>query len=160
MLNGLGADTPSRASRASPRSVLGVVGTQPKLRRGRPAGPRHTWRRYHRLGDGLKQYPLLYRFRAIDRLPEGDIDSTVRGSVVHARLSSSMGYRRRGAQRITAGHWLQRAWDQMVAAGQTGRRGWTPGQPTQLLEDARVGVRLRSWPDSVSTRNARTAGWR
>ncbi|MGB3233383.1 MAG: PD-(D/E)XK nuclease family protein, partial [Mycobacterium sp.] len=34
----------------------------------------------------FKQCPLLYRFRAIDRLPEPSSTAQVRGSVVHAAL--------------------------------------------------------------------------
>ena len=34
----------------------------------------------------FKQCPLLYRFRAIDRLPEPPSPAQVRGSVVHAAL--------------------------------------------------------------------------
>ena len=37
----------------------------------------------------FKQCPLLYRFRAIDRLPEPPSTAQVRGSVVHAAWSSS-----------------------------------------------------------------------
>ncbi|TQK27054.1 PD-(D/E)XK nuclease family protein, partial [Arthrobacter sp. SLBN-53] len=38
-----------------------------------------------RAGD-FKQCPLLYRFRAIDRLPEPVSAAQLRGSVVHAAL--------------------------------------------------------------------------
>ena len=34
----------------------------------------------------FKQCPLLYRFRAIDRLPEPTSSAQLRGSVVHAAL--------------------------------------------------------------------------
>ncbi|HEX4252767.1 MAG TPA: PD-(D/E)XK nuclease family protein, partial [Pseudonocardia sp.] len=38
-----------------------------------------------RAGD-FKQCPLLYRFRAVDRLPEVPTRAQVRGTVVHAVL--------------------------------------------------------------------------
>ncbi|MGK2882073.1 MAG: RecB family exonuclease [Mycobacterium sp.] len=64
----------------------------------------------------FKQCPLLYRFRAIDRLPEPLSTAQLRGSVVHAALEQ--------LYRLPAGHrgpatalaLLHPAWDQVVAA--------------------------------------------
>ena len=39
----------------------------------------------------FKQCPLLYRFRAIDRLPEAPSTAQLRGSVVHAALERLYG---------------------------------------------------------------------
>ncbi len=39
----------------------------------------------------FKQCPLLYRFRAIDRLPEAPSTAQLRGSVVHAALEQLYG---------------------------------------------------------------------
>ena len=57
---------------------------QPEVRTRRPAlSP-------SRAAD-FKQCPLLYRFRAIDRLPEAASAAQLRGSVVHAALEQLYG---------------------------------------------------------------------
>lgn len=86
----------------------------------------------------FKQCPLLYRFRAIDRLPEATSAAQLRGSVVHAALEQL--YRLPAGLRSpdTARSLVQRAWDQMVAAEPELAGELDPGQPTQLLEDARA----------------------
>jgi putative RecB family exonuclease len=52
----------------------------------------------------FKQCPLLYRFRAIDRLPEPPSTAQVRGSVVHAALEQLYGLpaAQRGPQTVDA----------------------------------------------------------
>jgi len=61
----------------------------------RQASPGRARRRdqpCHRRGAAdFKQCPLLYRFRAIDRLPEPPSTAQVRGSVVHAALEQLYG---------------------------------------------------------------------
>jgi putative RecB family exonuclease len=55
-----------------------MSGTEPALRRRPALSP-------SRAGD-FKQCPLLYRFRAIDRLPEQPSRAQIRGTLVHAVL--------------------------------------------------------------------------
>lgn len=86
----------------------------------------------------FKQYPLLYRFRAIDRLPEATSAAQLRGSVVHAALEQLYGLPAGLRSPDTARSLVQRAWDQMVAAEPELAGELDPGQPTQLLEDARA----------------------
>lgn len=86
----------------------------------------------------FKQCPLLYRFRAIDRLPEATSAAQLRGSVVHAALEQLYGLPAGLRSPDTARSLVQRAWDQMVAAEPELASELDPGQPTQLLEDARA----------------------
>lgn len=86
----------------------------------------------------FKQCPLLYRFRAIDRLPEATSAAQLRGSVVHAALEQLYGLPAGLRSPDTARSLVQRAWDQMVAAEPELAGDLDPGQPTQLLEDARA----------------------
>src|ERR1700735_466550 len=64
----------------------------------------------------FKQCPLLYRFRAIDRLPEPPSTAQVRGSVVHAALEQLYGLpaAQRGPQTVDA--LVGPAWEQVIAA--------------------------------------------
>lgn len=86
----------------------------------------------------FKQCPLLYRFRAIDRLPEATSAAQLRGSVVHAALEQLYGLPAGLRSPDTARSLVQCAWDQMVAAEPELAGELDPGQPTQLLEDARA----------------------
>lgn len=86
----------------------------------------------------FKQCPLLYRCRAIDRLPEATSAAQLRGSVVHAALEQLYGLPAGLRSPDTARSLVQRAWDQMVAAEPELAGELDPGQPTQLLEDARA----------------------
>lgn len=86
----------------------------------------------------FKQCPLLYRFCAIDRLPEATSAAQLRGSVVHAALEQLYGLPAGLRSPDTARSLVQRAWDQMVAAEPELAGELDPGQPTQLLEDARA----------------------
>lgn len=86
----------------------------------------------------FKQCPLLYRFRAIDRLPEATSAAQLRGSVVHAALEQLYGLPAGLRSPDTARSLVQRAWDQTVAAEPELAGELDPGQPTQLLEDARA----------------------
>src|ERR1700757_586617 len=64
----------------------------------------------------FKQCPLLYRFRAIDRLPEPPSTAQLRGSVAHAALEEL--YSLPAAERVprTAGELVGPAWEQVIAA--------------------------------------------
>ncbi len=59
--------------------------TDPALERATKATPRRPALSPSRAGD-FKQCPLLYRFRAVDRLPETPSTAQIRGTVVHAAL--------------------------------------------------------------------------
>jgi putative RecB family exonuclease len=67
-----------------------------------------------RAGD-FKQCPLLYRFRAVDRLPEKPTKAQVRGTVVHSVLERLFALP--AAERVpdTARDLLEPAWAEMVA---------------------------------------------
>src|ERR1700748_3369079 len=86
----------------------------------------------------FKQCPLLYRFRAIDRLPEPPSTAQVRGSVVHAALEQLYGLP--AAQRVpeTADALVGPAWEQMLAAEPELADQLDAGQQSQLLDEARA----------------------
>ncbi|MCV7357781.1 RecB family exonuclease [Mycolicibacterium fluoranthenivorans] len=67
-----------------------------------------------RAGD-FKQCPLLYRFRAIDRLPEPMSVAQVRGSVVHAALEQLYGLPAADRVADTALALVGPAWDRMLS---------------------------------------------
>src|ERR1700758_2390656 len=86
----------------------------------------------------FKQCPLLYRFRAIDRLPEPPSTAQVRGSVVHAALEQLYGLP--AAERVpdTAGALVGPAWEQVLAAEPDLVAELDAAQQTQLLDEARA----------------------
>src|ERR1700740_971226 len=64
----------------------------------------------------FKQCPLLYRFRAIDRLPEAPSTAQLRGVVVHAALEQlyALPAAMRGPD--TARSLVEPAWQRVIAA--------------------------------------------
>src|ERR1700739_2785114 len=64
----------------------------------------------------FKQCPLLYRFRAIDRLPEAPSPAQLRGSVVHAALEQLYGLPAALRGPDTASSLVDSAWDRVIAA--------------------------------------------
>lgn len=86
----------------------------------------------------FKQCPLLYRFRAIDRLPEAPSTAQLRGSVVHAALEQLYGLPavQRGPE--TAMSLVVSAWEQVIAAEPERAAAFDPEERTQLLDDARA----------------------
>jgi putative RecB family exonuclease len=86
----------------------------------------------------FKQCPLLYRFRAIDRLPEPSSTAQVRGSVVHAALEQL--YALPAADRVpaTAATLVAPAWDRLVAEQPSLASDIEPGMRAELLEQART----------------------
>lgn len=86
----------------------------------------------------FKQCPLLYRFRAIDRLPEPSSAAQVRGSVVHAALEQL--YALPAADRLpeTAATLVSPAWDRLVAEQPSLDSDIEPGMRAELLEQART----------------------
>ncbi|BBZ43884.1 RecB family exonuclease [Mycobacterium parmense] len=86
----------------------------------------------------FKQCPLLYRFRAIDRLPEATSAAQLRGSVVHAALQQlySLPAPSRGPD--TALSLLGSAWEQVIAKEPLLAGAFDDAQRTQLLDEARA----------------------
>ena len=85
----------------------------------------------------FKQCPLLYRFRAIDRLPEPVSPAQLRGSVVHAALEEL--YALPAAERIhdTALTLVDPALDRVIAEGSATGLVLEPELRAELLRDAR-----------------------
>jgi putative RecB family exonuclease len=86
----------------------------------------------------FKQCPLLYRFRAIDRLPEAPSAAQLRGSVVHAALEQLYGLPAAERGPDTALSLVESAWDRVVAAEPDLAGDLDPEQRTQLLAEARA----------------------
>ena len=86
----------------------------------------------------FKQCPLLYRFRAIDRLPEPSSTAQVRGSVVHAALEQL--YALPAAERVPdmAMTLVEPAWERVVAAQPELAADFEPGLRVALLDEARA----------------------
>ncbi|MCH9760963.1 MAG: RecB family exonuclease [Actinomycetia bacterium] len=85
----------------------------------------------------FKQCPLLYRFRAIDRLPEPSSIAQVRGTVVHVALEQlyALPAAERGPE--TAAALVAPAWEQVLAAQPSVGTEIDPKLHTELLEQAR-----------------------
>lgn len=86
----------------------------------------------------FKQCPLLYRFRAIDRLPEAPSPAQLRGSVVHAALQQLYGLPAGQRGPDTALSLVGPAWDQVIAAEPDLIGQLDPEQRSQLLAEARA----------------------
>jgi putative RecB family exonuclease len=86
----------------------------------------------------FKQCPLLYRFRAIDRLPEPPSTAQLRGSVVHAALEQLYGLPAAERHPQTAGALVEPAWEQVIAAEPDLIAELEPEQQSQLLDEARA----------------------
>src|ERR1700689_2585883 len=86
----------------------------------------------------FKQCPLLYRFRAIDRLPEPPSTAQLRGSVVHAALEQlySLPAAARGPD--TADSLVEPAWEHVIAAEPDLAGELDPELRLQLLAEARA----------------------
>jgi putative RecB family exonuclease len=91
-----------------------------------------------RAGD-FKQCPLLYRFRAVDRLEETPTRAQVRGTVVHSVLERVFGLPAEQRDLPTARELLEPAWKDLLAE--------QPG--LQDLFDGPDDPELASWLDSA-----------
>ncbi len=85
----------------------------------------------------FKQCPLLYRFRAIDRLPEAPSVAQVRGSLVHAALEQLYGLPATQRGPDTAHSLVEPAWEQMIAEEPALAAELDATQRTQVLDEAR-----------------------
>ncbi len=85
----------------------------------------------------FKQCPLLYRFRAIDRLPEPSSAAQVRGSVVHAALERlyALPATERGPE--TAASLVASAWERVLAEQPSVASDIDSNLQIELLEQAR-----------------------
>jgi putative RecB family exonuclease len=86
----------------------------------------------------FKQCPLLYRFRAIDRLPEPASTAQIRGSVVHAALEQLYGLPAASRGPETASSLVEPAWEHVIAAEPDRVGELDSVQRTQVLEEARA----------------------
>lgn len=83
----------------------------------------------------FKRCPLLYRFRAIDRLPEPPTPAQLRGSLVHAVLEQLYGLPAARRAPDTATGLVTPIWEQLIAANPE-LAGVADPQP--LLDEARA----------------------
>ncbi|MCV7054468.1 RecB family exonuclease [Mycolicibacterium gilvum] len=90
-----------------------------------------------RAGD-FKQCPLLYRFRAIDRLPEPSSTAQVRGSVVHAALEQLYALPAAERRPETALSLVAPAWERVVAEQPSLATDIDPALRAEMLEQART----------------------
>ncbi|MFI0464628.1 MULTISPECIES: RecB family exonuclease [Saccharopolyspora] len=81
------------------------------LQDGRPRRPALSPSR----ASDFKQCPLLYRFRAVDRLPETPSKAQVRGTVVHSVLERLFGLPTAERDQAQARALLQPAWEELLA---------------------------------------------
>lgn len=86
----------------------------------------------------FKQCPLLYRFRAIDRLPEPPSTAQIRGSVVHAALEQLYGLPAASRGPQTAISLVDAAWEQVLAAEPDRIGELDTEQRLQVLDEARA----------------------
>jgi putative RecB family exonuclease len=84
----------------------------------------------------FKQCPLLYRFRAIDRLPEPTSAAQLRGSVVHAALEQLYALPADARLPDTAISLLDPAWDRVLAAEPELAASISTEQRAALLDEA------------------------
>ncbi|NKZ80373.1 DUF2800 domain-containing protein, partial [Rhodococcus hoagii] len=89
-----------------------------------------------RAGD-FKQCPLLYRFRAIDRLPETPSKAQVKGTVVHAALEALFALPAGERVADRAKELVEPAWDRVLADSPELAELIGPADRGQFLTDAR-----------------------
>jgi putative RecB family exonuclease len=86
----------------------------------------------------FKQCPLLYRFRAVDRLPEPPSTAQLRGSVVHAALEQLYGMPAADRDQATALSLVDPAWVRVLGEHPDLADGFTDEQRNALLTEARA----------------------
>jgi putative RecB family exonuclease len=85
----------------------------------------------------FKQCPLLYRFRAIDRLPEPSSTAQVRGSVVHAALEQLYALPAADRGPETAMTLVEPAWERIATERPEFAADFAPELRAELLDEAR-----------------------
>ncbi len=86
----------------------------------------------------FKQCPLLYRFRAIDRLTEPPSTAQLRGSVVHSALEQLYTLPAHERGQDTAAALVAPAWDKVLEAQPEVAADFGPEQRAELLDEARA----------------------
>ncbi|MCV7225205.1 RecB family exonuclease [Mycolicibacterium komossense] len=86
----------------------------------------------------FKQCPLLYRFRAIDRLPEPPSTAQLRGTVVHAALEQLYGLPAAQRGQDTALALVGPAWEQVVTTEPDRVDGISAEVQAQLMVEAQT----------------------
>ena len=95
-----------------------------------------------RAGD-FKQCPLLYRFRAIDRLPEKPSRAQVRGTLVHAVLEHLFDLPAPEREPRAARAMVAPAWEELC--------GQLPGLAADLFDAGPADPELAAWLESAGT---------
>jgi len=88
----------------------------------------------------FKTCPLLYRFRAVDRLPERPTLDALRGTLVHAVLERLFGLPRAGRTYAAAADLVEPVWRQLREASQPG---------VELFAEDADGSALAGWLESA-----------
>lgn len=88
-----------------------------------------------RAGD-FKQCPLLYRFRAVDRIPETPSAAQVRGTVVHAALEQLYSLPAADRTRARAAELVGPAWERVLAGSPELTGVFDAAELPVLLDDA------------------------
>jgi len=86
----------------------------------------------------FKQCPLLYRFRAVDRLPEPPSSAQLRGSVVHTALERLYALPAHDRLPAAAASLIAPAWDAIAAAEPELAVTFDDVQRAALLDEARA----------------------
>lgn len=84
----------------------------------------------------FKQCPLLYRFRAIDRLPEPSSPAQVRGSLVHAALEQLYSLPAADRGPATAMSLIEPAWERVAVERPDFAAEFAPELRAEMLEQA------------------------
>jgi putative RecB family exonuclease len=87
--------------------------------------------------NDFRQCPLLYRLRAIDRIPEAPTKAQVKGTVVHAALESLYGLPAPERVPERAAGLVSPAWEAIVAADPALADLVAPGDLPGFLDEAR-----------------------
>ncbi|OLT33440.1 recombinase RecB [Rhodococcus sp. CUA-806] len=104
--------------------------SDPPVRRSRPAlSPSRA--------NDFKQCPLLYRFRAIDRIPERSTTAQVKGTVVHAALEALYAIPSSKRDCDSAVELIEPAWDKVIAESPQLAELISGKELATLLEQAR-----------------------
>ena len=87
--------------------------------------------------NDFKQCPLLYRFRAIDRIPERSTTAQVKGTVVHAALEALYAIPSSKRDCDSAVELIEPAWDKVIAESPQLAELISGNELATLLEQAR-----------------------
>ncbi|MGV8875032.1 MAG: RecB family exonuclease [Rhodococcus sp. (in: high G+C Gram-positive bacteria)] len=90
-----------------------------------------------RAGD-FKQCPLLYRLRAVDRIPEVSTEAQVKGTVVHAALEALYALPAQDRVPTTARDLVDPAWQRVVAESPDIESLVPPDEQAAFLDRARA----------------------